>query len=131
MNLGQVSLIWVGLSLVFTPRESNLKQGSSQSHRGAPSKVDSMVDKLYYGLRNIDFACLFADTASARLKSPRMGTFAFEASDVPAHMAREIRTERVMTVTRHKIRENSSASLSSPWTPKKQSLRSICVTGRS
>ena len=51
---------------MFTPRESNLKQGSSQSHRGAPSKVDSMVDKLYYGLRNIDFACLFADTASAR-----------------------------------------------------------------
>lgn len=70
MNLGQVSLIWVGLSLVFTPRESNLKQGSSQSHRGAPSKVDSMVDKLYYGLRNIDFACLFADTASAMSIDP-------------------------------------------------------------
>ena len=55
---------------MFTPRESNLKQGSSQSHRGAPSKVDSMVDKLYYGLRNIDFACLFADTASAMSIDP-------------------------------------------------------------
>jgi len=50
-----------------------------------------MVDKLYYGLRNIDFACLFADTASAKFKSPHMGTFVLEASDVPAHIACEIR----------------------------------------
>jgi hypothetical protein len=50
-----------------------------------------MVDQLNYGLRNIDFACLFADTASAKFKSPRMGTFVFEASNVPAHIACEIR----------------------------------------
>ena len=50
-----------------------------------------MVDQLNYGLRSIDFACLFADTASAKFKSPHTGTFVFEASNVPAHIVYEIR----------------------------------------
>jgi len=54
--------------------------------------VDFMVDQLNHGLRSIDFACLFADTASAKFKSPHTGTFVFEASNVPAHIACEIRS---------------------------------------
>ena len=50
-----------------------------------------MVDQLNYGLKSIDFTCLFADTASAKFKSPRSGTFDFEASNVSAHIACEIR----------------------------------------
>jgi hypothetical protein len=40
-----------------------------------------MVDQLNYGLRSIDFACLFADTASARLlvKMRLLGAFFFRA----------------------------------------------------
>ena len=50
-----------------------------------------MVDQLNYGLRNIDFARLFADTASAKFKSPHTGTFVFEASNAPAHIMCGIR----------------------------------------
>lgn len=53
-----------------------------------------MVDQLNYGLRSIDFSCLFADTASAKLKSPRVGTFVFEASNVSAHIMCGIRRVR-------------------------------------
>jgi len=53
-----------------------------------------MVDQLNYGLRGIDFAFLFADTASAKFKSPRTGAFVLEASNVPAHIACGIRRVR-------------------------------------
>jgi hypothetical protein len=53
-----------------------------------------MMDQLNYGLRSIDFTRLFADTASAKFTSPQTGTFVFEASNVPAHIACGIRRVR-------------------------------------